>query len=128
MSEACPKCPECGEGLRIYNAPHEEWFCGSTRYPKGCGEFKQSATCMERVVADKDARIAALAAEVERLTAENNQLRKGAPLGPIIGAQTILEKELELKRLRKIVKLPQPDVAYKAIMARSEQLKQEPSQ
>src|SRR5690606_312191 len=41
-----------------------------------------------------------LAREIERLRGENEHLRRGAPLGPIIGANTIVEQEIELKRLR----------------------------
>jgi hypothetical protein len=47
----------------------------------------------------KDA-LTAAEARIAELEGENEQLRKGAPLGPIVGAQTIVEQEIELKRLR----------------------------
>lgn len=57
---------------------------------------------------------AADAAEIERLRAENDQLRKGAPLGPIIGANTIVEQEIELKKLRAELAELKRDIAAKA--------------
>lgn len=39
-------------------------------------------------------------AELAKLREENEELRKGAPLGPIIGANTIVDQEIELKALR----------------------------
>jgi hypothetical protein len=44
--------------------------------------------------------LTAAEARIAELEGENEQLRKGAPLGPIVGAQTIVEQEIELKRLR----------------------------
>jgi hypothetical protein len=44
--------------------------------------------------------LTAAQARIAELEGENEQLRKGAPLGPIVGAQTIVEQEIELKRLR----------------------------
>jgi len=44
-----------------------------------------------------------LIAERDKLREENESLRQGAPLGPIIGAQTIVEQEIELKKLRERV-------------------------
>ena len=48
------------------------------------------------IVQDRDR----LAAECERLKAMLEASRKGQPLGPIIGANTIVDQELELKTLR----------------------------
>ena len=66
MSDTCPKCGQC---LRIYNAPHEEWFCGSTRYPKKTGEFKQATECELR------AQLAALTQRAEQAERERDNWR-----------------------------------------------------
>jgi len=115
------KCEGCGADI---DCEEGYWKCGSHNLR---GFFYQSDLCEATArIATLTADLAAAKKEVERLKAENEQLRRGAPLGPIIGAQTILEQEIELKKLRKQVKLPHPELAYKAVMARSEQLKEEP--
>lgn len=126
-SETCPKCPYCEslprqEGLRFFN----EFHCGTGYYGDEPEKMRQSYRCKDRQIASLTDALAERDKEIERLKAENEHLRKGAPLGPIIGAQTILEQEMELKKLRELVKIPSKEITYKAVMARSEQLKKEP--
>jgi hypothetical protein len=62
---------------------------------------------IEDVVKERDAMKAAydtMFRVAEKAAAENKALRAGAPLGPIVGTETILNQELELKKLRADVK------------------------
>jgi hypothetical protein len=58
---------------------------------------------IEDVVKERDAMKTAydtMFRVAEKAAAENKALRAGAPLGPIVGTETILNQELELKKLR----------------------------
>jgi hypothetical protein len=73
-------------------------LCDGCRHNRRLIESLQS-TCKNNIAHHRQV-LTAAQARIAELEGENEQLRKGAPLGPIVGAQTIVEQEIELKRLR----------------------------